>query len=262
MIFPESYDLREMHIKRLYILVVFLSGCNLMLLPNCRSQNQGVESQLEKLTELLIKRMSEKGQVVVDFPCIKYDSTLMVNARYDPTCIIIGPIQWAFSSTDDTLSIIYHEYQHHLTYLSKKFPVQYDRAGNVSQWDTGDTYLYEPSEEEVNLQLHRFSKTVLPTWQHASLMPDSIKLKHLETMERDLSKPQTMALIYAPSNLAREEILAYRQQLKGERMGLYQLSNTARTSINIRIQQLKDTLKRRKSYEKAHKLGPDGSKRH
>ena len=224
--------------------------------------SQKIDLRLPQLFDILLSRIPEKQLHSESFPCLKYDSTLMVNARYDPPCIILGHIQWAFSSTDDTLSIIYHEYQHHLMSLSMKFRVQYDSAGNVPQWDTGETYLYEPSEEEVNLQLHRFYTTVLPVWRHSSLMPDSIKLRHIETMERDLSKPQTMAFIYAPSNLAREEIAAYRQQLKGERMGLYKLSYTAKKSINIRIRQLKDTLKRRKNYEKIHRIRPDGKKRH
>ena len=219
------------------------------------------EKRLVRLSEILIERMAGKGQKVEQFPCIKHDSTLMVNARYDAPCIVLGPVQRAFSTTDDSLSIIYHEYQHHLMAMNERYPVQYDTDGNVLQWDTGDTYLYYLSEIEIKIQLQYFEDSVLARWTDGSLMPDSVRQKHLETMRRDLARPQKMAFIYAPSNLAREELVAYRQQLKGERIGLYTLSHTAKTSINIRIEQLRGTLKRRIKYERTHDLRADGSRK-
>lgn len=182
-------------------------------------------------------------------PAVALDPQLEANARYDRDTIWLGTIQRAFHHTEDTLSLIYHEYIHHQ--LRGRYPVATDSTGFPVQWVTDQTYWYRPSA----LQLEQELAQTEGFW--AGLPPEQRKLHH-DRLRRDLAQPRLRVLRYAPSNLAREEIEAYQQQLAAAERGLYALSPAAQQAILIRLHQLQSTLQQRLRYEAEQGLGPEG----
>lgn len=202
-----------------------------------------------RLVELRARLIRSIGVGEREFPVVCADSSLKANARYAHDTIWIGQVQPDFHTEGDTLSLLYHEYIHHR--LAGKYPVATDSGGLPVQWVTDVSYSYQPSDLEVNRELEQ-SRDFL------AFLPDSIRAPQEARLREDLSRPRTRYLRYAPSNLAREELEAYSEQLGGEKNGWYELSPEAEIAIRIRIDQLTITLEQRVLYEKVMGLGPDG----
>jgi hypothetical protein len=182
-------------------------------------------------------------------PVVAIDHRLPSNARYARDTIWLGQVQAEFATFDDSLSLLWHEVQHHR--LRGCYPVKIDAQGVPVQWMTDEQELIWLSPEQVERELAR-------SIAFFAELPSAQRQAQLDRLRRDLSQPQSRPFRYAPSNLAREEMLAYQAQLVGEGRGLYQLSAEVRRSIRIRQYQLQQTLARRETYEKKHGLGPDG----
>ena len=176
------------------------------------------------------------------FPVVQYHLSLGANSRFERDTIWLGQVQADFHTFEDSLSLIYHEYHHFL--LKDSFPVGLDNAGVPLQWVTDIFFLYTPCPEEIERDLHSISQSL-----------DSIAYAALK---HTLEKPRSQLFRYAPSNLSREELAAYRAQLSGESLGLYVLSREARRAIHIRLYQLEGSTIRRQAYEKENGLGADG----
>lgn len=247
-----------MRIKR-KSLVVFLL---LLLLLIIHTPFLYPQASVEELRTKLIERLSHSSQTYpVPVPGIYLDQNLPTNAKYEPDSIFLGKVQKVFQSFDDSLSLIYHEYIHHLLYKAQKYEVALDSTGKIVQWLTEESYLYTPFPEEVNLYLRHFEEDVLPDYPNYKQMDPQEKERILTEMEEVFSQPQKSLFKYAPSNLAKEEIFAYKQQLKGEKLGLFVLSTEARQNLHMRIKQFKTTYRQRRVYEKKNNLLRSGAKR-
>ncbi|MEM9986364.1 MAG: hypothetical protein AAF804_14825 [Bacteroidota bacterium] len=184
------------------------------------------------------------------FPPVEVATNLAANARFHQDTIFLGQIQSDFHTLDDTLSLLYHEYQHYL--MKGRFPVAVDDQGMPRQWMVEEFYWYEPSPDQV-------AREIAQCADYLNSLPQAARDAQLAGLEKSLAVPRKLPFRYAPSNLAREEILAYQSQLAGEQLGHYELSPEARRVIRIRLHQLKGSLAQRVDYEKRHQLGPDGA---
>jgi hypothetical protein len=205
----------------------------------------------QPLRDGLQARLMARGDTIV-LPSVQCDSTLPSNARYLRDTIWLGHVQAAFATYDDSLSLIWHEYQHHR--LQGQFPVQVDAEGLPVQWMTDEQYLYQAPPAQIARELAQseafFADLPLPQRE-----------AQLTRLRQDLTQPDSRPFRYAPSNLAREELLAYQAQWQGDIEGLYHLSASARQTIRIRLYQLTQTLALRLDYEQRMGLGPDGNPR-
>lgn len=203
------------------------------------------QNRLLELVELLSVRVVEP--VFQDQPLI-HQPEAPFNARFLRDTLFIGSIQPCYHSTEDSLSILYHEWFHYEAGKISLFPIQTDSMAVPVQWKTDVVYVYMPDSMEVAHEMFLWKSELPP-----SNLPDD-KMREL------LAGPQAIAFRYAPSNLALEEIAAYRAQLKGDHQGIYTLSPEARRAILVRIRQLEHTLFQRQAYEERNGLNPDGSK--
>ncbi len=215
-------------------------------------------NQAEVLRIELQNRMDSLGLTDSSFPVVRHDAQLDANARQQGDTIWLGNVQQVFRNQEDCLSLLYHERHHWLNEGDGKYPLARDSSGQIVQWDTGEWYSYLPDSLEVARDVEQFQKVGLA--EYGELSPELESL-HLNRMRRDLSIGRQLLFVYAPSNLARDELEAYQAQLAGEKIGLYQLSFEARREIFIRMRQLMGTLERRLEYEGRHSLNPDGSKK-
>lgn len=220
------------------------------------SSDKLTSNTISRLSKTLNDRINYLNKSVIPCPPIKYDENLPANARFESDTIWLGQVQNEYTTTDDTLSILYHEYIHFLLELEGKYSYGRDSTGQIVQWDTGETYTYALSQKEIEKELQFFETNILPSYGQLS---DSQRHAHIQQLKRDLAKPRELLFIYAPSDLAREEIEAYEAQLKGENLGLYQLSATGREAIQRKLKQMKTTLKRRIVYEQKMGLKSDGT---
>lgn len=234
-------------------LLLLLMGCISFLYPQTRSDvlKTSLQDRLLKIPSLY----------PIPLPDVYIDPNQSSNATYKPDSIILGNVQEVFQTYDDTLSLIYHEYIHHQLYQVQKFPLAVDEQGNIVQWMTDLIYPYTPFPEEVHAYLRDFEQKVLPGYPNYAEMSQEDKARILGEMKDTFSQIQNSPFKYAPSNLAREEIFAYKQQLKGEKLGLYVLSESARENLQLRIKQFNITYKQRRDYEKKHKLLRSGEKK-
>jgi len=220
------------------------------------------QPEILKLREVLIHRLEENQKKKISFfPPVIQDPRLLSNATFRNDSIFIGNIQRVFSSFDDSLSILYHEYNHFLISRKNQPKVGMDNKGKILQWDTGQKYTYIPFPQEVEAYVEHFKKDILPTYPSYNKMSPGKKERIIDEMRKDFSKPEKKSFIYSPSNLAKEEIRVYRQQLKGEKQGLYKLSEAARENIFLRIKQKKHTYKMGRAYEKKFGLKQSGEKK-
>lgn len=215
--------------------------------------NSQAQDRLDVLANLLENRIQDSGDFP-SFPPLVYQPDLPANARYANGQIWIGTIQADYHTTGDSLSILYHEYHHFCQELQGQYVICEDSSGQIPQWSTGELYEYIPTKEEIERDLAQAMGPWLDRYDEERRKIEVGRLK------RDLSRPRKMLFVYAPSRLAEAEIDAYQVQLKGESMGFYQLSSEARKAIYRRLDQLQDTLKRRKAYEQLHGLHPAGCK--
>lgn len=220
------------------------------------------QDRLYELRDTLQHRMSHISRFSDEFlPPIEQDLSLFSNASYIQDTIYFGNVQRFFQTFEDSLSLVYHEYIHHILQKKQAFDLEKDLSGNIVQWMTEETYFYQRLPEEVVRYAKHFREELLPSYPNYSSMSAEQKEKLIAHMERDYAKSQKEFFKYAPSNLAKEELVAYRQQLQGEKLGLYSLSRDASQEIEIRIKQLKDTFKRRRRYEKKNKLKRSGERK-
>ena len=210
--------------------------------------NQAKDSLCARLIRL-------NGVPISPIPPVYVDTSLPSNARFVRDTIFIGPLQRDFHTFGDTLSLIYHEYLHKVFWEEQRYPFITAANGKPIQWNTGTFYTYTPHPGQTARDLENLR------FYYARVEPDlagEALDKRLQQMKKVLQQPQELPFVYAPSNLALEELHAYKGQLEGEQMGLYQLSETARNSIKFRIFQLGQTYNLRKAYEQQEGLGPDG----
>lgn len=222
------------------------------------------QPSIQILRDSLIERLSKAPKAYkTPVPAIFLDQSLSTNAKYEPDSIILGNVQRIFQSFEDSLSLIYHEYIHHQLHKAKKpkFEVTFDRLGNVVQWLTEESYVYTPYPEEVRLYIQHFTEDILPTYTNYESMSPADKQRIIAQMEKTFAKSQKEFFKYAPSNLALEEIYTYKKQLKGEKMGLYTLSEEVRLNLHMRIKQTKQTYKQRRAYEKKEHLRRSGKRK-
>lgn len=226
------------------------------------SAGSQAQDRIQLLRQEMIHRISQlQGKKLTDFPPLILDKKLIANAKFEKDSIFFGNVQSVFQTFDDSLSILYHEYIHFQLQKKGKYKLGRDKQGIILQWDTGHTYTYQPHPKEVALNLSHFKADILPTYEGFKQMSDEKKEKLALAMEKDFSQKTTEAFIYAPSNLAKEELEAYKAQLKGEKSGLYVLSDACRDNLEVRIAQLKATYKRRRAYEKKQGLGKSGERK-
>ncbi len=212
---------------------------------------------LSKAVDTLEKRLSRQEEKSIVLPPVFIDPELPSNARFIRDTIFLGPLQRDFHTFGDTLSILYHEYLHNVFWQEQRFPFQFDSTGQPIQIKTGTFYTYTPPPEQTERDLENLR------FYYSRVEPELVGTaleQRLQDMGKILSQPQQLPFVYAPSNLTLEEIEAYQGQLKGESMGLYTLSETAKKSIQFRIYQLEQTYDLRRSYEETNALGPDGKK--
>lgn len=228
------------------------------------SSSSQAQERIQLLRQELIQRISQIERIeLTEFPPLVLDKNLIANAKFDRDSIFLGNIQRVFQSFEDSLSIIYHEYVHFLIQQEKseKYALGRDQQGNILQWDTGRSYIYKPYPKEVALYLKHFRQDVLPTYEDYESMSEAKKEKIVLSMKESFSQKDKQPFIYAPSNLAKEEIIAYKAQLQGEKKGYYRLSEDCRDNLKVRIAQLKATYKRRRAYEKKRGLEKSGERK-
>lgn len=238
-----------------------LMGCCLLGLICVGGNAQAIDLS-QNLVEVfrveLQNRMDSLGLPDSSFPVVRYDGQLDANARQQGDTVWLGNVQQAFANQEDCLSLLYHERHHWLNEGEGKYPLARDSLGKIVQWDTGEWYHYLPDSLEVARDLAQFQRVGMSAYGELSPELESL---HLNRLRRDLSIARQLLFVYAPSNLARDELEAYHAQLEGEQFGLYQLSHEARREIAIRMRQLTGTLARRLEYERQHSLNPDGSEK-
>ncbi len=173
-------------------------------------------------------------------PPVAWAPDLPVNARFVRDTIFLGTVQPDFHTRGDSLSLIFHEYLH--GFFKEKGRFIYSGGDSIPQWDTDEWVIYRPSQMQVRATLNQLH-----------LLPEAEK-----NMRKKLAAPSRLPFHYAPSRLAKEELHAYRLQLRCLGKIGYQLSPEAVLSIKIRRKQLRTTLRERRRYE--HKAGyfPDG----
>ena len=212
---------------------------------------------LSKAVDTLEKRLSRQEEKSIVLPPVFIDPELPSNARFIRDTIFLGPLQRDFHTFGDSLSIIYHEYLHKVFWEEQRFPIHVDASGQPIQIKTGTFYTYIPPPEQTDRDLENlrfYYSRVEP-----ELVGEALE-KRLNEMRKILSQPQQLPFVYAPSNLTLEEIEAYQGQLKGESLGLYTLSETAKKSIQFRIYQLEQTYELRRAYEEENGLGKNGAR--
>lgn len=220
------------------------------------------QDRLYELRDTLQHRLSYMPRFSKEpLPPIEQDLSLFSNASYIQNTIYFGNVQRFFHTFEDSLSLVYHEFIHHILQKKQAFDIATDHSGNIVQWMTEESYFYQRLPEEVVRYAKHFRADILPSYPNYSSMGSEQKEKIIAQMRRDYAKRQKEFFTYAPSNLAKEEWVAYRQQLRGEKWGLYVLSQEARQEIGIRIKQLKDTYKRRRRYEQKNKLKRSGERK-
>lgn len=238
------------NVRYFLLLLLFLLGGRYI---QVHAQKDGTPAQgrLNALRVILAERLQDTLPPVFSRPW------LPANARYEDGRIFLGTLQREFQTTGDTLSIIYHEYIHHLQHVNGDFPVAKDSAGQVLQWMTDTTFVFQPLPGEVErdlLDIRRKLETLTMPQLERHVEEEIKSLRH------SMAQPQVLPFYYAPSNLARSELEAYLAQLEGEPLGLYVLSPQARALIRERVIRQRNILSRRIAYEKRHRLLPDGQK--
>lgn len=230
----------------------FLLGGAFLVASTCSSQSSA-SLRFNCLADSLEARILQRlGSLQSPIPVVHYRPSLPSNARYESGHILVGTLQADYHSFGDSLSILYHEYIHHLHELRGEFLICEDSLGEIPQWTTDEMYLYTPDSEEVEREL---AQAIGPWLDHYE---EPHRSQEIERLKRDLSRSRKMVFVYAPSRLAEAEIYAYREQLAGETRGLYVLSPEARSAIYRRISQLEETVSRRLRYEQAHQIRPNG----
>ena len=218
----------------------------------CFAQGSVPDQRLHQLAIFLQLQILTHKPALPPIPQIVYHPKLPANARYDSGKILVGDIQADYHTTGDSLSILFHEYHHHLQEKKGLFPICEDSLGNIPQWSTGEKYFYQPKEAEVEREL----KQAIGPWINRYEEPR--RSAEIARLRRDLSQPREVLFVYAPSRLAEAEIDAYQAQLRAAQLGLYVLSQEAEAAIYRRLEQLNQTLKRRIAYEQLHQLRADG----
>ncbi|MEM6807493.1 MAG: hypothetical protein AAF696_39210 [Bacteroidota bacterium] len=243
-------------------MVFLIKSPVLLLIFLFLSSKSQAQDRIQLLREELIHRISAKqGSAPVDFPPIILDKKLIANAKFERDSIFLGNVQRVFQTFDDSLSIVYHEYIHFLLQKKGKYKLGRDKKGIILQWDTGRTYTYKPHPKEVSSYVEHFTQDVLPTYEGYQDMSQGKKEQIILSMKESFAQKEKQLFIYAPSNLAKEELEAYKAQLKGEKLGLYVLSDACRDNLEVRIAQLKGTYKRRRAYEKKRGLEKSGERK-
>lgn len=212
---------------------------------------------LLKAVDSLESRLSQLSDHTTPIPPVFVDHSLPSNARFVRDTIFLGALQRDFHTFGDSLSIIYHEYLHKVFWQAQRFPFQLDSLGQPLRIETGTFYTYIPPPEQTERDLENlrfYYSRVEP-----ELVGDALE-QRLTDMRAVLSQPQQLPFVYASSNLTLEELEAYKGQLKGEKIGLYRLSETAKKSIQFRIYQLEQTYNLRREYEEKHGLEMNGKK--
>jgi len=222
------------------------------------SENK-LSSWWDRYGVMLEHRLHNAGiNTSITFPVICQDLELPANARYQRDTIWLGTIQRDYHTLGDTLSLIYHEYLHKVWEVENRYPVITDNHGSPVQWITDTFYTYKPLMIQVERDvenLERYYRREYPHWDQEALAATIKPLRDL------LAKAREIPFRYAPSNLALEEIAAYRAQLEGVEKGLYDLSDEAVRTIRVRLHQLENTYEMRVHYERSNELRPDGKKR-
>ena len=206
-------------------------------------------SPVDSLAQALRIALAARGKAF-PLPPVQLDSSLGAHARFARDTIWIGPPQPDFPQPGDRLSLLYHEYCHARWQAQGRFAIGTDSLGRILQWETDQWMTYRPSAAQVAREMARYDH------RHPDADP-RLRAAFRETISRPVRQP----FRYAPSNLAREEMAAYRAQRAGARQGLYSLSPAARRAIAIRLDQLAHTYRQRRAYERQHRLRRDGTPR-
>lgn len=93
------------------------------------------------LRDTLISRMHRQGISAIGFPPVVVDADLPANARYERDTIWVGHLQAAYRSRADSLSILYHEWQHVLQEREGRYRLCLDSLGQVPQWQIGRAHV-------------------------------------------------------------------------------------------------------------------------
>lgn len=166
-------------------------------------------------------------------PTVQFVPDLAANGRFARDTIFLGIPQAAFSTPGDWQSLVWHEYFHFLESF------RHPRPDTFLQFLT-DTWTHSrPSRRRCREMMRN------PEVQ-------ALDAKSQAVYRRQLRQPVAMPFYYAPSWLAREEIRAYRWQLRGQRVVGYELSPAAHSAVKERLRQLRQTLRERKAWERAH----------
>ncbi|MDD3280584.1 MAG: RHS repeat-associated core domain-containing protein [Bacteroidales bacterium] len=190
-------------------------------------------------------------------PEIEVDTEIFAEGRYENEKIILNSI-----ISDETfgyqLSLVNHEYKHHLNECNNVYPLKRNSDGSIVQWETKETYLYIPTQYQIDSNMESWDEFYIDYYSKLGQSKEYIEKMRTEYYN-SISTPQERKFSYAPSNLALDEISAYEYQLEGEKQGLYILSEEDRNKINDRIDFFKFMYNLRVDYEKRNGLNPDGS---
>ncbi|MDX1907533.1 MAG: hypothetical protein SF053_10910 [Bacteroidia bacterium] len=190
-------------------------------------------------------------------PPVRYDPSLPVYARWQDDTIRLGPLLPPYHTPAAVASLIVHEYGHALLVQDDWYPVATDSLGQPLQWMTPYPYLHTPHWTTVRDSY----MAVLGSYQTTGLR-DRDRMLMQYRLRYQLMMPQYQFLLYAPSNLALEEVACYQLQLEGAACGLYPLTDALKQHITVSLLHMWETWQQRRTYEQLMGLGADGAAIH
>lgn len=184
-----------------------------------------------------------------ELPPMLYNKRIHRNAVFRNDTIFIGRQFFTnpYLGYEERISVIYHEYCHYNCWKENLFPCKTDTTGNIYQVKTSIFYKNPPSPVELLNYYETFCESVTSV--------DEKELYH-----KMITDSAIVRFIYAPSNLAREEIFCYQSEIDASQK--YKLFNTNNDYIRLLQYQIEMEviyLKLGLKYENENNLKPNGN---
>lgn len=198
--------------------------------------------------KLICRIKQSEYQYKYKIPPVSFSPEITANAVFRNDTIFVGRSFFSnhWLKNEDRLSVIFHEYNHFLNQLNDTFPIRTDSLGRVFQIST--EILYEKPVFELEIEKDK-----------KALLEKDFDEKTKDLISNQINKPALLRFRYAPSNLSRDELLCYQEELKADEIyNLFHLSNDYKKFVEYRIELEKMYLKMRINYEKNHNLTNQG----
>jgi len=219
-------------------LLASLSSCN----------TEKPKTELEILLPIFKDRIEKYFPEIKELPSFSYDKSITSNAIYKNDTVFVGNLLFSqdFLSQEDQLSILYHETNHFMNDKQKLYPCRIEEDGTIFQVMTDSLYEkpISPLEQEADLK---------------SLITVNSTPEEIIQLKKATHGTVFVKFVYAPSNLAMDELSCYHSELNASKLGAFKLSTMYKSLLRYRIYLEQFHLKMRHEYELKNNLDPAGN---